>query len=243
MNFCSKFRFIASTEVIGMRKMFKKSIIRSVCLAFWFLTVVCYAGDESKIDVPAFKRIAVMPFLIGKLESPDKPTEKPLSQPLLRLLPDEFNIIEGADQVMTRLVNDALRVKYQERLISAETVVQVYTAVSSDSALDTPRKLAVRLGEALNAELVVVGTVWRFREKGTESISAAGVASVAFSVYLVEVASGKRLWRGAFDGTQKALSEDILGGLKQIKMGLVWLSAGELARYGVKNVFRKFPLR
>ena len=78
-------------------------------------------------------------------------------------------------------MNDALRVKYQEQLISAETVVQVSTAVSSDSALDTPRKLAVKLGEALNAELVVVGTVWRFREKATESISAAGVASVAFS--------------------------------------------------------------
>jgi hypothetical protein len=35
----------------------------------------------------------------------------------------------------------------------------------------------------------------------------------------------------------------LLGGLKQIKMGIRWLSVNELARYGVKNIFNKFPLR
>jgi hypothetical protein len=53
---------------------------------------------------------------------------------------------------------------------------------------------------------------------------------------------GKRLWRGAFDGAQKALTEDVVGGLKAIKMGIHWLSVDELARYAVKQVFRKFPL-
>ena len=61
-------------------------------------------------------------------------------------------------------------------------ILSVYTAVSSDSALDTPRKLAVKLGEELKADLIVVGTVWRFREKGTEPGTAAGLASVAFSL-------------------------------------------------------------
>jgi hypothetical protein len=50
------------------------------------------------------------------------------------------------------------------------------------------------------------------------------------------------LWRGNFDGTQKALTEDILGGLKGVGMGLRWLSAEELAGYGVKSVLRKLPL-
>ena len=90
---------------------------------------------------------------------------------------------------------------------------------------------------------MLVGTVWRFREKGTDIEIPDSPASVAFAVYLVDVVSGKRLWRDAFDGTQKTLSEDVLGGLRQIKMGLRWLSANELARYGVKNVFMKFPLR
>ena len=58
-------------------------------------------------------------------------------------------------------------------------------------------------------------------------------ASVGFALYLIDVNTGARLWRSAFDGTQKALTEDVLAGLKNLDMGLHWLSAEELARYGV----------
>jgi hypothetical protein len=68
-------------------------------------------------------------------------------------------------------------------------------------------------------------------------------ASVAFEVYLMETASGNRLWRRTFDGTQQNLSDDVFRGLKQMKkMGVRRLSADELARHGVKEVFKKFPL-
>lgn len=67
-------------------------------------------------------------------------------------------------------------------------------------------------------------------------------ASVGFALYLVDVETGVRLWRGAFEGTQKALSDDLIGGLKQLGMVLRWLSAEELARYGVKSVLKKLPL-
>lgn len=190
-----------------------------------------------------FKRIAVMPFLVGKLESPEQPVEKPLSQPLEQLHMNAANLAEGADQIMTRLVNDVLQIRFADQLVSMEDAAAGYAEAIRDQTLDTPRKLAKKIGENLQADLVVIGTIWRFREKGTVKENPDSPASVAFSVYLMEVASGKRLWRNAFDGTQKTLSEDVLGGLKQIKMGLRWLSVNELARYGVKNVFRKFPLR
>jgi hypothetical protein len=190
-----------------------------------------------------FKRIAVMPFLIGKLESPEQPVEKPLSQPLEQLHIDSAKLAEGADQIMTRLVNDALQIRFADQLVSMEDAAAGYAEAIRDQTLDTPRKLAKKFGENLHADLVVIGTIWRFREKGTVEENPDSPASVAFSVYLMEVTSGKRLWRNGFDGTQKTLSEDVLGGLKQIKMGLRWLSVNELAHYGVKNVFSKFPLR
>ncbi|MDY6912673.1 MAG: nucleoid-structuring protein H-NS, partial [Chloroflexota bacterium] len=61
-------------------------------------------------------------------------------------------------------------------------------------------------------------------------------------IYLVEVATGKRLWRGKFDETQKTLSKDVIRGFKQLKMGARWLTADELARYGVKKVLKDFPI-
>jgi hypothetical protein len=199
--------------------------------------------EKADLSTRQFKRIAVMPFLVGKLESPENPVEKPLSQPLGQLHINAANLAEGADRIMTRLVNDVLQIRFSEQMVSMEEAAAVYTEAIRDLTLDTPRKLAKKFGENLQADLVVVGTIWRFREKGAVKENPYSPASVAFSVYLIEVAGGKRLWRNAFDGTQKALSEDVLGGLKQIKMGLRWLSVNELARYGVKNVFRKFPLR
>jgi hypothetical protein len=201
------------------------------------------AFENADLSTLQFKRIAVMPFLVGKLESPEQPVEKPLSQPLEQLHINTDHLAEGADQIMTRLINDALQLRFADQVVSMEDAAAGYAEASRDQTLDTPRKLAKKFGENLHADLVVIGTIWRFREKGTVKENPDSPASVAFSVYLMEVASGKRLWHNAFDGTQKTLSEDVLGGLKQIKMGLRWLSVNELARYGVKNVFRKFPLR
>jgi hypothetical protein len=184
-----------------------------------------------------------MPFYVGKLESPEKPVEKPLSQPLKQLNIDAANLAYGADRVMTRLVNDVMKIRFADQTVSMEEASAVYADVIRDQTLDTPRKQANKFGENLQADLVVVGSIWRFREKGTVKEISDSPASVAFAVYLMEVASGKRLWRNAFDGTQKILSEDVLGGLKQGKIGLRWVSVNELARYGVTNVFRTFPLR
>ena len=41
------------------------------------------SSENADLSTLQFKRIAVMPFLVGKLESPEKPVEKPLSQPCL----------------------------------------------------------------------------------------------------------------------------------------------------------------
>jgi hypothetical protein len=199
--------------------------------------------ENADSSAQRFKRIAVMPFLVGKLESPEKPLEKPLSQPLEQLNIDEANLAEGADKIMTRLVNEVMQIRFEDQMVSIEEAAAVYADVIRDQTLDTPRKLSKKFGETLQSDLVVVGTIWRFREKGTVEEILDSPASIAFAVYLIEVVSGKRLWRNVFDGTQKTLSEDVLGGLKQVKMGLRWLSVNELAHFGVKNVFRKFPLR
>jgi len=144
---------------------------------------------------------------------------------------------------MNRIVNQALKVRFQTRLASMDRVAESYRALLADQDLDTPRKRAVKLGQELEANLVMVATVWRFREKGAINDAPGNPASVGFALYLVDVETGARLWHGSFDGTQKTLSQDVLGGLKQLNMGLRWLSAEELAQYGLKTVLRKFPLK
>lgn len=205
----------------------------------------CYAqtqaAQRSLSDV-SVEKIALMPFLMGQLQSPNAPIAKPLSKPISQLSVDARGLPEAVDRIMNRIVNQALKVRFQARMVSPDRVADSYQALLTDQELDTPRKRAVKLGQELEANLVMVGTVWRFREKGAIDGAPDNPASVGFALYLVDVETGARLWHGSFDGTQKTLSQDVLGGLKQLNMGLRWLSAEELAQYGLKSMFRKLTL-
>lgn len=201
--------------------------------------VAAFADDNS--DKARGNQIALMPIQIGKLESPDSPVDEPLSKPVSITQLDRQNIRDGADLAMNRIVHDLLLKRTDDRMTSLEVSSTIYQSIRDDPSLDTLRKLAMKLGQETEADRVVVGTLWRFRDKQSEITGEIIPASVAFALYLIDVPTGKRLWRGYFEGTQKALSDDLLGGVKQIKMGLKWLSVEELARYGVKQVLRKFP--
>ena len=215
-----------------------------MCMFILLKIPAAATSDEATADIfsPQFRQIALMPFLKGKFKSPNGQVDKPLSQPLSQIVFDRQNLRADGDQVLTRIVSDILKARFEEKLIPIEKAQSVFDEISKNDTFDTPRKLAQALGNRLQAELVVVGSVWRYRDRGAIKEIPDSPASVALEVYLVEVATGKRLWRGKFDGTQKTLSEDVIRGLKQIKMGARWLTADELARYGVKEVFKKFPI-
>lgn len=199
-------------------------------------------ATQGNLPELAVVKIALMPFLMGQLESPNAPIAKPLSQSISQLVFDNREMPADADRVMTRIVNAELKRRVEERLIPPDRVAEAYQTVLTDSTLDTPRKRAVRLGEALDAQVVMVGTVWKYRERGALVDMPEGAASVGFALYLIDAKTGVRFWRGAFDETQQALTKDVVGGLKQLDMGFRWLSAEDLARYGVKSVLRKLPL-
>ena len=205
----------------------KKKLLPLLILAWIILFSAALATAAS--DVPKKKQTALGLYLTAK-------------EAFSKWHVDAANLAEGADRILTRRVNEVLQIRFADQVVSMEDAAAGYAEATRDRTLDTPRKIAKQFGENVHADLVVIGTIWRFREKGTVEENPDSPASVAFSVYLMEVSNGKRLWHNAFEGTQKTLSEDILGGLKQIKMGLRWLSVNELARYGVKNVFRTFPL-
>ena len=98
--------------------------------------------ENVNLSTLQFKRIAVMPFLVGKLESPENPVEKPLSQPVRQLSINAANLAEGADQIMTRLVNDVMQTRFADQMVSMEEAAAVYADVIRDQTLGTPRKLS-----------------------------------------------------------------------------------------------------
>lgn len=126
--------------------------------------------------------------------------------------------------------------------VAPSEVRKAYERIPKDELTDTPRAIATRVGEFLKTDLMIVGTVWRYKERIGGALAVQGPASVAFAIYVIEVATGKTVWKAKFDETQRPLSENILEAKRFLKRGAKWLSANELAQYGVKEIFKGFPL-
>jgi len=83
------------------------------------------------------------------------------------------------------------------------------------------------------------GKLYRFRERIGTPYAAKTPASVAFSLILVRVADGAVLWRYSFDKTQEALTSNLLDWRFYKKQGMRWVSAEELAFYGLEQAVKE----
>jgi hypothetical protein len=155
-----------------------------------------------------------------------------------------FNIKEvrgNADELLTGYLQDALKPRYGEALIPLQIVRPAYSALPKNPPTDTPQSLAVALGKKLQADHVMVGTVWRYQQLVGSAEAADKPASVAFALYLLNVETGNPVWDASYEKTQQPLSQNVLNIKEFLNMGARWLSAEELARYGMKQILGEVP--
>ena len=196
------------------------------------------AGPEPMV----FQRAAVASFLVGRHKPHvDETMDETLSCPIGEICRDDPTILPHAGIALTRLVREKLRSHFEPLVASRDAVGRAEMQLTLDQEQDTPLSLAKKLGQLVDADMVVVGIVWRYRERGAVEGRPDSGASVAFAIYVIEAASGRLLWRGLFDATQQTVLEDLFQARKQIRMGLRWLSADELASHGVSELFNQWP--
>jgi len=225
-----------------------KDVAICVMIAVWcivglmaagYLTNRAVAQSRAETINIQWEKIGVMPFFKGR---PSADTGETLICPICELSFKSENIKDGADRAITSYVQESLERRYRDKVIALGEVSRVYQEIPRDDTRDTLRSLAQKIGEALGADFMIAGTVWRYRERIQESMGPGMGASVAFDMYLIEVSGGKTVWKKRFDETQRPLTEDIRGAKILVKKGARWLSADELARYRVEEVFKRFPL-
>ena len=66
-------------------------------------------------------------------------------------------------------------------------------------------------------------------------------ASVSLDLHLLRVKDGAMVWKPQCDQTQKSLSEDLFQLGEVARRGLRWLTAEELAKSGLEEMFKEFP--
>jgi hypothetical protein len=202
----------------------------------WSSGGICDVAMAQESD-GSIQKIAVMPFLIGKRP---EDVQEMISCPIERLCADENELMENAGNILTQIVQRTVESRFGDKTVPLADVKEAYEKFVAVNSKSTPRLLAQRLGEALGTDVIILGNIWRYRERDPKAFDPPSGASVAFNIVLLKVETGQRVWKGTFDKTQRTLSDNVLskGSFKRV---VKWLSVNELARLGVQEVFKNFP--
>jgi len=239
-------------KLLSIRAMLAAAVFSLFLMLLWKVPSV---SAQTPAQVPAqtpepaqpevvFNHIAVAPFLIVE-RRPDvnQVQDVPLTCSISMLCVRAPALLTDAGPTLTRLTHTRLRERFSPfNIIPLLQARAVFDEIMAEGrGQDTPLSLARKMGAALDAEFVLVGMVWRYRERGSVDVVPDSPASVAFSLYLIQARDGLLIWRGLYEATQEPVSENLFEAGKRLKMGLQWLTVHELADHGMKQAFKTFP--
>ena len=238
----------ASVRDKGVEAIEKSYRIRKVIYSLLILCLLqsipgCHHRQDEESPVPegkiVFDRIAVLPF--------QQIIPEDLHQGVVRcpLCGTIFSATKTAGSPETVIEDRFLEYLKESNpklnILAGERVAGAYRRVSAATLKDPLRQVLRDVGNELGAEGIVVGYLYRFRERKGESFSVEQPASVAFEIHLIRVEDGVLVWRGAFDRTQGSLMEDLLQISFFFREKGRWVTAEELAAVGMKEVLKSFP--
>ena len=144
---------------------------------------------------------------------------------------------EAAD-LMARFASEALS-ENGISTIPASDLANAFLARGIATPRLDPISAADVAAREFGASAVLLGKVTRYRERSTASRP----SSVAFELSLYSAPDAKKAWVSSFDETQRALSENIVNARRYPGGGSRWLTAGELARWGIDASVESLPER
>jgi hypothetical protein len=161
----------------------------------------------------------------------------PLSGGLVSAEPVEPQIIER----MSGLLEDQIAEEKVFELIPRNQAIGVYSKIlSSDEGVDMPEIQVIRrVGTTFDADAVLVGYFYRWRERVGNDYGVSTPASVAFELNLVRSSDGVIVWKSKFDKTQQSLSENLLDMGTFIEGGGKWMTAESLAMVGLRKMIKE----
>jgi hypothetical protein len=181
---------------------------------------------EQPFHVPtaSLGRIAVVPFHAA----PELARNLPQGSPV--------GAAEAADLVGT-FVTDALR-SQGFAVIPPSDVSGAFVSQGRPIPRLDPREAGAVAAREFGASAVLLGKVYRYREREGQALGAQRPASVGYELTLFEAPGGRRLWTSRFDETQQPLTADVFNAQRYPGGGRRWLTAAELARWGADGAAR-----
>lgn len=216
-----------------------------VLACLMFLVVICGCQSASGVSSSlmkdkdiTFKRLAVMPF---QQVSPELVATYATQNALTASVLKTDNDLKSPERFLQDFFMERMSAYPQFELVSPDRVGGIYKRVGSNSFSATLPQVMKEVGEELNADAIVVGYLYRYRERRGYDYSVEKPASVFFEIHLYRVQDGALVWKGIFNKTQTSLMENVLGVSYFLKDKGRWLTAQELAMEGMEDTVRRFP--
>jgi hypothetical protein len=154
--------------------------------------------------------------------------EQPLSQTV--------SVPTGAGDIVTQLLWSRLQARQGVTVLSPNEAAKALMtqAASQPSAGQSP---AVTVARQLKADASLIGQVRVYQERVGGRFGASPAATVGFEAKVV-AADGQVLWEGNYYERQRPMTEDLMGFIQ--RRG-VFVTAEELAAYGVEHMLNEFP--
>lgn len=148
-----------------------------------------------------------------------------------------FTVPDHAAEKITQLFWNRLRNRKDIVALSPGETVKIADSKSEVRASATPEAMGAALAKKVNAEVAIIGRVSIYQERVGSRAGADPPAAVGFEVKAVST-DGRVLWIGNYYERQQPMTEDLMGFFR--RRG-AFVTAEELARYGVDEVMKAFP--
>jgi hypothetical protein len=141
------------------------------------------------------------------------------------------------EHLIQRLMDDKA---YRFNFIGTATAGPTHPVIDRLSRADI-NKLIASVGDPGKADAILVGYLFRFKERVGASYAIESPASVSLSLFLLRMDDGRVVWHSHFEETQQSLFENLLKIGAFIRRKARWLTARELAADGLQNMLSRLP--
>jgi len=178
-------------------------------------------ASDPKLETNPPGRIAILPLVID--DGADRP-----GRPIV-----SGTVEEAGPGVVADLLYHNLEHYSGLDLIPRESAEAVAGNIRRDHPDWPLAEQARRAGEDLDAPEVLTGRITSFTERVGSAYGIERPPTVGFELYLTDTSSGIVLWKGSYFETQQSLFSDLSTFPLFIRRGGKWVTAKDLAEYGV----------
>lgn len=162
---------------------------------------------------------------------------------------DRSGIVSGSEPVsesaaheLSEMLFAILKNKKQCEFIGPAETRHLVDGSAYDRLEESEIDVIKAIGSSFSADGVIIGYLYRWRDRVGTEFSVEKPASVSFDLYLIESKSGAQLWKGRYDKKQSSLSQDLLKIKDFFKNKGKWISADKLAEIGLNELIENLPL-